>query len=139
MQKPYIDLYGEELKEEPKEEPKRPGPIDLSKIAPVQPKKEPKKEPKVKPANPVPKVKPEEAEVLPPPEPEKPEVYSVKKPSQIIREDIAESIEYLHKNIESIKTDFMSYRIEQQLKVMLDKVARLIEAENEEANNVGED
>ena len=139
VQKPYVDLYGEELKEEPKEEPKRPGPIDLSKIAPVQPKKEPKKEPKVKPANPVPKVKPEEAEILPPPEPAKPEVSSVKKPSQIIREDIAESIEYLHKNIESIKTDFMSYRIEQQLKVMLDKVARLIEAENEEAADVGED
>lgn len=139
VQKPYIDLYGEELKEEPKEEPKRPGLTDLSKIAPVQTKKEPKKEPKVKPANPVPKVKPEEAEVLPPPEPAKPEVSSVKKPSEIIREDIAESIEYLHSHLNEIKKDFMSYRIEQQLKVMLDKVARLIEAENEEANDVGED
>lgn len=147
----YKDLFGEELPEEKKEpvtpskinEKRESGVADLSKIAPVQqkkeaPKKEPKKEPKVTPA-PIPKVKPEEAEILPPPEPAKLEVYSVKKPSQIIREDIAESIEYLHKNIESIKTDFMSYRIEQQLKVMLDKVARLIEAENEEANDVGED
>lgn len=139
VQKPYIDLYGEELKEEPKEEPKRPGPTDLSKIAPVQPKKEPKKEPKVKPANPVPKVKPEEAEVLPSPEPAKPDIYSVKKPSQIIREDLAQDIEYLHEHLDEIKKDYMAWRIKHRLDNMLEKTLKLIQEENEEANNVGED
>ena len=139
VQRPYAELYGEEMPAEkpiPTEENQAKPRTEEKKIAPVQ---KPKKESKVTPSKPVPKVKPEEAEILPPPEPEKPDVYSVKKPSQIIRDDIAQSIEYLHEHIEEIKKDFMSYRIEQQLKVMLDKVARLIEAENEEANDVGED
>ena len=140
----YFDLFGEEPVEEPSEEPVATSKNAASeKIAPVQPKKEPRKEPKVTPAkkDPVPKVKPEEVEEVKP-EPEKAEEadsYLVKKPSEIIRKDIADSIEYLHEHVEEIKKDFMSYRIEQQLKIMLEKVARLIEAENEEAADVGDD
>ena len=134
----YKDLFGEELPEE-KKEPVTPSKINENReIAPVQQKKEaPKKEPKVTPA-PIPKIKHEEAEILPPPEPAKPEVSSVKKASEIIRQEIAENIEYWHDHIDEIKTSYMSYRLEQQLKVMLDKVGRLIEAETEE-QNVGED
>ena len=104
-----------------------------TKIAPVQ-----KKEPKVTPSKPVEKpkpiekVKPEEAEILPPPEPEKPDFSSAKKASEIIRDEIANSIENLYKNVEEIRKDFMSYRLQQQLKILLDKVERLIDAENEE-------
>ena len=139
----YKDLFGEELPEEKKEAPvevkRESGVTDLSKIAPVQkkkeaPKKEPKKEPKVTPA-PIPKVKPAEVEIIPTVEAQK--FYS-KKQSEIIRQEIAENIEYWHDHIDEIKTSYMSYRLEQQLKVMLDKVGRLIEAETEE-QNVGED
>jgi len=139
----YKDLFGEELPEEKKEpvtpskinEKRESGVSDLSKIAPVQQKKEaPKKEPKVTPA-PIPKVKPAEVEIIPTVEAQK--FYS-KKQSEIIRQEIAENIEYWHDHIDEIKTSYMSYRLEQQLKVMLDKVGRLIEAETEE-QNVGED
>lgn len=143
----YKDLFGEELPEEKKEpvtpskinEKRESGVMDLSKIAPVQQKKEaPKKEPKVTPA-PIPKVKPEEAEVLPPPEPAKPDIYSVKKPSEIIREDLAQDIEYLHEHLDEIKKDYMAWRIKHRLDNMLEKTLKLIQEENEEANNVGED
>ena len=143
----YKDLFGEELPEEKKEESETPCTDILmqrlsegkTKIAPVQqkkeaPKKEPKKEPKVTPA-PIPKVKPAEVEIIHTVEAQK--FYS-KKQSEIIRQEIAENIEYWHDHIEEIKTSYMSYRLEQQLKVMLDKVGRLIEAETEE-QNVGED
>lgn len=139
----YKDLFGEELPAEKKETPvevkRESGVTDLSKIAPVQkkeaPKKEPKKEPKV---TPIPKIKHEEAEILPPPEPAKPEVYSAKKPSEIIRQDIAERIERLYQNIDEIRRDYSAVTLEQRLKMTLDKVEKLIEAETEE-QNVGED
>lgn len=139
----YKDLFGEELPAEKKEAPvevkRESGVTDLSKIAPVQkkeaPKKEPKKEPKV---TPIPKIKHEEAEILPPPEPAKPEVYSAKKPSEIIRQDIAERIERLYQNIDEIRRDYSAVTLEQRLKMTLDKVEKLIEAETEE-QNVGED
>ncbi len=141
VQKPYIDLYGEELKEEPKEEkPSAPSIIaDSKKIAPVQqPKKDPpKKESKVTPA-PIPKVKPEEVEELPPKEPEKADSYSVKKPSEIIRQDIAERIERLYQDIDEIKKDYSAITLEQRLKMILDKVEKLIDEETEE-QNVGSD
>lgn len=139
--KDYKELFGEDLPAEPKEEkPSAPSKLkDLSKIAPVQqPKKDPpKKESKVTPA-PIPKVKPEEVEELPPKEPEKADVYSVKKPSEIIRQDIAERIERLYQNIDEIKKDYSAVTLEQRLKMVLDKVEKLIEAETEEAN-VGDD
>ena len=131
VQKPYSDLYGEDLPEEktaPAEEKSQ-----KTKIAPVQ-----KKEPKVTPSKPaekpkpIEKVKPEEAEILPPPEPAKPDISYAKKASEIIRDEIANSIENLYKNVEEIRKDFMSYRLQQQLKILLDKVERLIDAENEE-------
>lgn len=139
----YKDLFGEELPAEKKEAPvevkRESGATDLSKIAPVQkkeaPKKELKKEPKV---TPIPKIKHEEAEILPPPKPEKPEVYSAKKPSEIIRQDIAERIERLYQNIDEIRRDYSAVTLEQRLKMTLDKVEKLIEAEKEE-QNVGED
>lgn len=135
----YKDLFGEELPAEKKEAPvevkRESGVTDLSKIAPVQkkeaPKKEPKKEPKVTPA-PIPKIKHEEAEILPPPEPAKPEVYSAKKPSEIIRQDIAERIERLYQNIDEIRRDYSAVTLEQRLKMTLDKVEKLIEAESED-------
>lgn len=133
----YKDLFGEELPAD-KKEPVAPSKINENraseekKIAPVQQKKEaPKKEPKVTPA-PIPKIKHEEAEILPPPEPAKPEVYSAKKPSEIIRQDIAERIERLYQNIDEIRRDYSAVTLEQRLKMTLDKVEKLIEAETEE-------
>lgn len=139
----YKDLFGEELPAD-KKEPVAPSKINENraseekKIAPVQQKKEaPKKEPKVTPA-PIPKVKHEEAEILPPPEPAKPDISSAKKPSEIIRQDIAERIERLYQNIDEIRRDYSAITLEQRLKMTLDKVEKLIEAEKEE-QNVGED
>lgn len=138
--KEYEDLFGESLPEETTEEHAATSKLkDLSKIAPVQqPKKEaPKKEKKVTPA-PIPKVKPEEAEEVKPEEPAKADSYLVKKASQIIRQDIAERIERLYQNIDEIKKDYSAVTLEQRLKMVLDKVDRLIEAETEE-ENAGED
>ena len=130
VQKSYSDLYGEEL---PSEKPNHTEENRASheKIAPVQPKKEPKKEPKVTPSKPVPKVKPEEAEILPPPEPEKSDVSSVKTASEIIRQDIAERIERLYQNIDEIKKDYSAITLEQRIKMILDKVEKLIDEESE--------
>lgn len=136
--KDYKELFGEDLPAEPKEEkPSAPSIIaDSKKIAPVQqPKKDPpKKESKVTPA-PIPKVKPEEVEIIPTVEAQK--FYS-EKPSEIIRQDIAERIERLYQNIDEIKKDYSAVTLEQRLKMVLDKVEKLIEAETEEAN-VGSD
>ena len=62
----------------------------------------------------------------------------MKKPSEIIRHDIAERIERLYQNIDEIRRDYSAVTLEQRIKMTLDKVARLIEAETEE-QNVGED
>ena len=90
-----------------------------------------KKEPKVTPA-PIPKVKPEEAEIMP--QPEKPESSTAKKQSEILRQELAENVEWLHSHVEDIRKDFKSYSIKQQLEIMLERTERLIEAETIEEN-----
>ena len=109
-----------------------------TKIAPVQPKgiKPPqKKESKVTPA-PIPKIKHEEAEILPPPEPAKPEVSSVKKPSEFSvewwRNDIAEQIERLCKDVDEIKKDYSSAILMGRVQLLMRKIEKLIEAESED-------
>lgn len=130
-EKTYLDLFGKDLPEEKTtpagETSAKPTP-EKSKIAPVQ-KKEPKKEPKVTPA-PIPKVKEEEAEIMSPPE--KPESSTAKKPSEIIRQDIAERIERLYKDLDGIKTDYSAITLEQRVKVLLSKITMLQDAEREE-------
>lgn len=139
-EKTYFDLFGEEMPKEntaPTRETSRKSTVsDISKIAPEQirgikppAKKEPKKEPKVTPA-PIPKVKGEEAEIMPPPE--KPESSTAKKPSEIIRQDIAERIERLYKDLDGIKTDYSAITLEQRVKVLLSKITMLQDAEAEE-------
>lgn len=136
-EKTYLDLFGEEMPSQnatPAGETSAKPTPEKSKIAPVQPKgvKPPqKKEPKVTPA-PIPKVKPEEAEIMPPPE--KPESSTAKKRSEIIREEIAQSIEKLYESLDEIRKDYMSYRLEQQFKCLAYKTGLLISAETEEEN-----
>ncbi|MBQ1287689.1 MAG: hypothetical protein IIY22_03945 [Erysipelotrichaceae bacterium] len=131
-EKTYLDLFGEKMPSQNAtpagETSAKPTVKDLSKIAPVQ-KKEPKKEPKVTPA-PIPKVKPEEAEIMPPPE--KPESSTAKKQSEIIREDIAERIERLYKDVDEIRKDYSTITLEQRVKVILNKVLMLQDVEREE-------
>lgn len=138
-EKTYIDLFGEEMPKEnttPAGETSAKPTPEKSKIAPEQikgikppAKKEPKKEPKVTPA-PIPKVKEEEVEIMPPPE--KPESSTAKKPSEIIRQDIAERIERLYKDLDGIKTDYSAITLEQRVKVLLSKITMLQDAEAEE-------
>ena len=142
-EKTYFDLFGEDLPEETKEEPVEKSTLrDLSKIAPVQKKEPPKKEKKVTPA-PIPKVKAEEAEVIPPkepdpmPEPEEPKeepAHAPKKQSEILREEIAERLERFSTYTNEIRKDYSAYRLQQQLKCILEKVDRLIDAETMEEN-----
>ena len=63
----------------------------------------------------------------------------MKTASEIIREDLAQDIEFLHEHINEIKKDFVSYRLQDSLKIMLGKVDDLIVAELKEANGVGND
>lgn len=146
--KDYKELFGEDIPKEPKEESETPCTDILmqrlaegkTKIAPVQPKgiKPPqKKESKVTPA-PIPKVKPEEVEELPPKEPEKPDSYSVEKKYEFSaewwRNDIAEHIERLYKDVDEIKKDYSSVLLISRVKLLVSKIEKLQEAETEEAN-----